>query len=478
METREESLPTDEPDSAQQNTDTTAPALQHVSKIAPVINPVTPTPAPNALPSQRITRFIGDIRPTPGSNVVRIYGISDCVIAVAFTLFVVNIALPPEGLSSSQLQNFIAQNLLPKILFFLPTYIVVASSWVSHYRILTYLKRSSSLFIILNVLFLASIVFLPVPVLFFNLYGNQAEVWQVFAITQMVTSTTLLLMWVVTRADQLLDQDTPSEYLRYTMARLLIIPLGTLLSIGAAFFNVWFAEGIFLSFYVLGWFSRSIFYRRNPRVSYLDGTIRMCSITDNMTAVAITFLIATITSTVASNNQQSFSTALNAVVEQLPVYGFTFLIVGFYWLSHHRIFMVIRRHNMPLIWLNFAFLLFIELQPLFNALRVTYPKSQLTSILYVSEQAATGLMLLVIWWYAAKGHRLIDKSMGRFEIISFALRALLVPMIFILSIAIILFRNDLAFYFWLLVIILEVADLVYRRIQRRLHKAVQIEADA
>ena len=146
METRDESLPTDEPDLAQQNTDATAPVLQHVSKIAPVINPVTPTPAPNALQKQRITRFISDIRPTPGSNVVRIYGISDCVIAVAFTLFVVDIALPPEGLSTSQLQDFIFHDLLLKIVFFLPAYIVVASSWVSHYRILTYLKRSSSLF--------------------------------------------------------------------------------------------------------------------------------------------------------------------------------------------------------------------------------------------------------------------------------------------------------------------------------------------
>ena len=67
---------------------------------------------------------------------------------------------------------------------------------------------------------------------------------------------------------------------------------------------------------------------------YLAGTIRMCSISDNMTAVGITFLIATITSTVLSNSQQSFSTALNAVLQQLPVYSFSFLIVGFYWLSH------------------------------------------------------------------------------------------------------------------------------------------------
>jgi len=258
----------------------------------------------------------------------------------------------------------------------------------------------------------------------------------------------------------------------------------TLISLGleaqgftGRFDNVWLAEGIFLFFYILGWFMRSIFYRRHHKAEYLEGTMRMCSITDNMTAVAITFLITTITGPLFSNNQQSFSTALNAVLAELPIYGLSLLIVGFYWLSHHRIYMVIRRHNMTLIWLNFGFLLFIEFQPIFNSLHASYPKSQTTTILYASEQAATGLMLLVIWWYAAKGHRLIDKTMDRFEIMTFALRALLVPMIFILSIAIILFRNDLAFYFWLLVIVLEIADLLYRRIRRRLGKEVQAQAD-
>jgi uncharacterized membrane protein len=58
--------------------------------------------------------------------------------------------------------------------FYLVSYIIVASSWISHYLIFTCLKQSSSLFILLNVLFLASIVFLPVPVAFFLHYGNQA----------------------------------------------------------------------------------------------------------------------------------------------------------------------------------------------------------------------------------------------------------------------------------------------------------------
>jgi hypothetical protein len=99
-------------------------------------------------------------------------------------------------------------------------------------------------------------------------------------------------------------------------------------------------------------------------------------------------------------------------------------------------------------------------------------------VLYASVQAATGLMLLVIWWYAAKGHRLIDKTMERFDIMFFAFRALLVPIIFILSIAIILFRNNIVIYFWLLVIVVEVIDLVYRRIRRRSHEEDQLQGKA
>ena len=202
----------------------------------------------------------------------------------------------------------------------------------------------------------------------------------------------------------------------------------------------------------------------------MHGTTRLCSITDNMVAVAVTFLIAYITGTLLSNAQQPFSTALHTVLEQLPVYGVSLLIVGFYWLSHHRIFMVIRRHTLALIWLNFAFLLCIELQPVFNALRATYPSSQTTSLLYASNQALTGLMILVIWVYAASKHRLIDATMDRSHIISLALRALLAPMIFLFSIAVIIYRNDYIIYIWLLAIILLVADLVYWHMRRGLHQ--------
>jgi uncharacterized membrane protein len=184
-----------------------------------------------------------------------------------------------------------------------------------------------------------------------------------------------------------------------------------------------------------------------------------------MIAVAITFLITKITGTLISHAQQPLPTMLNAIFEQLQVYGFSLLIVGFYWISHHRIFTTIRRSNLTLIWLNFAFLLFIELQPIINYLRANYPGSQITAEYYNSTQAATGLMLFFIWLYAVRGRRLIDKTMHTSQITSLTLHVLWTPMLFILSLGAVLFRNNYTIYTWLLVLILNMADLIYERVR-------------
>lgn len=47
--------------------------------------------------------------------------------------------------------------------------------------------------------------------------------------------------------------------------------------------------------------------------------------------------------------------------------------------------------------------------------------------------------------------------------------------IFLLSIAIMLFRDNYAKYCWLLVIVLELADLIYKHVRRTSHREVQAD---
>jgi hypothetical protein len=75
-------------------------------------------------------------------------------------------------------------------------------------------------------------------------------------------------------------------------------------------------------------------------------------------------------------------------------------------------------------------------------------------------------MLLVIWLYAACRHWLIDPTMSTAPIISPAKNALLPPVIFLLWLGVISFRNDTTVYIWLLMSVLEAADLHHRCVRQ------------
>jgi hypothetical protein len=94
--------------------------------------------------------FAHDFQRQPGSDIQRIIALSDCVIAVAFTLLVEEIRFPPGGLNESQLLSYISHSMLPDILLYFVSYIVVASPWISHDRTFTTMKRSNGIFIMLR----------------------------------------------------------------------------------------------------------------------------------------------------------------------------------------------------------------------------------------------------------------------------------------------------------------------------------------
>lgn len=92
----------------------------------------------------------------------RLEAFCDGVFAVALTLLVMDIKLPPgEAIDSSADLWLAILHLLPNLLAFLLSFTIVFITWVNHHGTLKLINKSSSPFIFANGFLLLSIVLLP-----------------------------------------------------------------------------------------------------------------------------------------------------------------------------------------------------------------------------------------------------------------------------------------------------------------------------
>ncbi len=91
---------------------------------------------------------------------------------------------------------------------------------------------------------------------------------------------------------------------------------------------------------------------------------RLEAFSDGVFAIAITLLVLN----VKVPNKQNITNAeldniLAASTNQLLSFGFSFLVIGVFWVAHHRIFSFAKVVDTTLIWLNIIYLMFIATIP-------------------------------------------------------------------------------------------------------------------
>src|SRR5579864_7062206 len=93
----------------------------------------------------------------------RLEGFSDGVIAVAITLLVLGLQ-PPTVVATSDID--LLQKLLvqwPNYLAFVTSFATIGVMWLNHHRMFTYIRRTDTTLMALNLLLLMVIVFIPFP---------------------------------------------------------------------------------------------------------------------------------------------------------------------------------------------------------------------------------------------------------------------------------------------------------------------------
>jgi uncharacterized membrane protein len=181
--------------------------------------------------------------------------------------------------------------------------------------------------------------------------------------------------------------------------------------------------------------ARVITPKTNPQDPAL-GLERIVFFSDAVMAIAITLLAIDLKVPVLSADLASSQLAgsLVALAPRLMSLMVSFIVIGVYWTSHHRYFTYIKRYNGMLIFLNMLFLFFIILMPFVASLLGQYPHTPVGVITYAAAVAITGLSISSIWWYASWNNRLVDENMDLGFIRTRNRMALLVPILFLVSI--------------------------------------------
>jgi uncharacterized membrane protein len=144
-------------------------------------------------------------------------------------------------------------------------------------------------------------------------------------------------------------------------------------------------------------------------------TARLEAFSDGVFAIAITLLILEIKipHQAAGENHLSLAAALAAQWTAYLGYIVSFVMIGIYWVNHHYIFRFYTGTNHVFNLLNIFFLMTISFLPFPTAVLSDYLESagdeRTAVILYAFGLLLPSFAFLLMWLYASRNYRLIDR---------------------------------------------------------------------
>jgi uncharacterized membrane protein len=192
-------------------------------------------------------------------------------------------------------------------------------------------------------------------------------------------------------------------------------------------------------------------FARNEQLNDKAGLERLIFFSDAVFAIAITLLALEIQLPVDATsltNRQLFASLMSIWPKYLS-FIISFLVIGNFWIAHHRRYRFITRYDTRLLLLNLLVLMSIAFIPFPTAV-LSENGNRTATIFYSLSIATTGLLSALLWWYASLENRLLEESFDSSTARRNLLSILTVPTVFLISIGIAFIDPDLAKFSWIL----------------------------
>lgn len=197
---------------------------------------------------------------------------------------------------------------------------------------------------------------------------------------------------------------------------------------------------------------------------------RLILFSDAVFAIAITLLVIEIKIPEIPRDDVTDRHLLHSLAELIPKFiGFlvSFLLIGQYWIVHHRLFGFVTSFTGKLIWLNIFFLLAVALMPFSTGFYSEYvlTKAITPIIFYTANIVLLGTISFSMWQYISNPKRNISENLTPPMIRFFSARSLSVPLLFVIFLGVYLISPVVAF--WLPPSIPLILNLVFRKLKRK-----------
>jgi uncharacterized membrane protein len=183
------------------------------------------------------------------------------------------------------------------------------------------------------------------------------------------------------------------------------------------------------------------------------GLERLIFFSDAVFAIAITILVLDIRlppGGESANNTELFH-LLVGLWHKYLAYVLSFWVIGLYWTSHHRKFLLIKRFDNRLLTLNLLVLMVIAFIPFPTAV-LSENANRTATIFYALIMALGGLLMLLLWWHAVRNDNLIDHHLDRRILWREVASPLATVAIFLLSIGLAFVDEGLVRLCWFLLL--------------------------
>jgi uncharacterized membrane protein len=180
---------------------------------------------------------------------------------------------------------------------------------------------------------------------------------------------------------------------------------------------------------------------------------------DAIFAFAITFMTLSIDIPDLPPNltESQLLSRLDDVYPQVETYVISFAVISIFWVSYHQIFNFIKESHISMVYVNLLFLLLITFLSITTSLVINYGSYQAPYVIYCIVVIMTSALLAVIWWYATKNYRLVDKNIHPLLVRGIMVNLISIPSVFAISILVSFFDLNIAQYLWLIIAPLNIA---------------------